>query len=195
MSTKHKDCRSARGGFSRCWAFKSSGLFAPHAACTRRLRKPSQPLNPGQRGPNVRATQASGQCPSPSERLFTDQAARCSLHAMERKFLLYTKAARRAARLLSNPAGLCLYDVAPDDGALLACAQLNQQVSVCCAVLRLEGLLPNLRQPRAVPIRLAPEQIEISAGRCGAPSLVQLRQEGNVFPAHQLHGFIAVHRF
>ncbi len=97
MSTKHKDCRSARGGFSRCWAFKSSGLFAQHAACTRRLRKPSQLLNPGQRGPNVRVTQASGQCPSPSERLFTDQAARCSLHAMERKFLLYTKAARRAA--------------------------------------------------------------------------------------------------
>ena len=46
-------------------AFKSSALFAPHAACTRRLRKPSQLLNPGQRGPNVRATRASGPYPHP----------------------------------------------------------------------------------------------------------------------------------
>ena len=37
-------------------AFKSSALFAPHAARTCRLGKPSQLLNPGQRGPNVRAT-------------------------------------------------------------------------------------------------------------------------------------------
>ena len=44
-------------------AFKSSALFAPHAACTRRLGKPSQLLNPGQRGPNVRATRASGPYP------------------------------------------------------------------------------------------------------------------------------------
>ena len=70
MSTKHKDCRSERGGFSRCWAFKSSGLFAQHAACTRRLGKPSQLLNPGQRGPNVRATRQRKSSPACSQTAF-----------------------------------------------------------------------------------------------------------------------------
>ena len=65
MSIKHEDCRSAWGGFLVVGAFKSSALFAPHAACTRRLRKPSQLLNTGQRGPNVRATRASGPYPHP----------------------------------------------------------------------------------------------------------------------------------
>ena len=41
MSTKHEDCRSERGGFLVVGAFKSSELFAPHAARTRRLGKPS----------------------------------------------------------------------------------------------------------------------------------------------------------
>ena len=44
-------------------AFKSSALFAPHAARTCRLGKPSQLLNPGQRGPNVRARKAKEKQP------------------------------------------------------------------------------------------------------------------------------------
>ena len=158
MSTKHKDCRSARGGFSRCWAFKSSGLFAPHAACTRRLRKPSQLLNPGQRGPNVRVTRASGPCPQPLPNGFSrikPPGARCTPRNANPRCTEKQPGAQLDC--FQIPAGLGLNDVAPDDGALLACAQLNQQVSICCAVLRLEGLLPNLRQPRAVPVRLAPE--------------------------------------
>ena len=51
-------------------AFKSSALFAPHAACTRRLGKPSQLLNPGQRGPNVRATPQRKSSPARSQTAF-----------------------------------------------------------------------------------------------------------------------------
>ena len=36
MSTKHKDCRSARGGFSRCWGFQIVRAVCP----TRRLHAP-----------------------------------------------------------------------------------------------------------------------------------------------------------
>ena len=123
MSTKHEDCRSAWGGFSRCWGFQIVRAVCP----TRRLHAPvEKTLAAPESGATwaKRARDAGKRAvPAPSsDRLFTDQAARCSLHATRRKFLLYAKAARRAARLLSNPAGSCLYDVAPDDGALLTCA-------------------------------------------------------------------------
>ena len=101
-------------------AFKSSALFAP-------TRRPHAPIGETLAAPESGATWAkrardAGKRAVPSSKwLFTDQVARCSLHATRRKFLLYAKAARRATRLLSNPAGSCLYDVAPDDGALLTC--------------------------------------------------------------------------
>ena len=107
MSTKHKDCRSARGGFSRCWGFQIVRAVCP----TRRLHTPvEKTLAAPESGATwaKRARDAGKRAvPAPSsERLFTDQAARCSLHATERKSPLYRKAARRAARLLSNPRGI-----------------------------------------------------------------------------------------
>ena len=98
MIIKHEDCRSAWGGFSRCGGFQIVRAVCP----TRRLHAPiGETLAAPESGATwaKRARDAGKRAvPAPSsERLFTDQAARCSLHAMERKFLLYTKAARRAA--------------------------------------------------------------------------------------------------
>ena len=107
MSTKHEDCRSERGGFSRCWGFQIVRAVCPtrrlHAPVEKTLAAPESGATWAKRARDAGKRAVSA--PS-SERLFTDQAARCSLYATERKFLLYAKAARRAARLLSNPRGI-----------------------------------------------------------------------------------------
>ena len=107
MSIDHEDCRSARSGFSRCGGFQIVRAVCP----TRRLHVPvGETLAAPESGATwAKRARDEGKraVPAPSsERPFTDQAARCSLYATKRKFLLYAKAARREARLLSNPRGI-----------------------------------------------------------------------------------------
>ena len=92
MSIEHEDCRSARGGFSRCGGFQIVRAVCPtrrlHAPVGKTLAAPESGATWAKRARNTAKEKQPGAKPD----------------------------------CFQIPAGLGLYDVAPDDGALLACA-------------------------------------------------------------------------
>ena len=127
MSSQHEDCRSARGGFSRCWGFQIVRAVCP----TRGLRAPvgetlavpksgatwaKRARDVGKRAVPAPSSEQPDQIKLPGAR-----CTRCCAIPRCTKKQPGTQPDR-----FQIPRELCLHDVTLGNGSLLACAQLNQ---------------------------------------------------------------------
>ena len=123
MSIEHEDCRSARGGFSRCGGFQIVRAVCPtrgpHALVGKNLAAPESGATWAKRARD----EGKRAVPAPSsEQLLRINlpGARCTPRNADS--CCTQKQPGAQPDCFQIPVGLGLYDVAPDDGALLACA-------------------------------------------------------------------------